>query len=401
MRINPLRIIGSITLFSLMLVFACREKPKERELSPAQKREQLIRRLSRFSALPKNIKEPADNRANPAKVELGRLLFFDPILSGNRDVACATCHHPSSGYAESLDISIGVNGQGFGRRRAFKTPNKIPFTKRNSPTILNTAFNGINNNKQYAPENAPMFWDLRVESLENQALEPIKSLEEMKGLHYSKEEILPEVVNRLKQIPEYRERFTAAFGQGEIITSQKIGKAIAAFERTLLTNNSRFDQYMRGDQSAISISEREGFEQFKKSGCGNCHNGPMFSDFKEHVLGVRHNEKLSDPDKGIDSTYAFRTPTLRNLRFTFPYMHNGTLSSLEEVLEFYEDIAAGIRINEDLTKEQLDPLVSEISLKVSEMSPIISFLNTLNDDSFDKTVPSSVPSGLPVGGNIH
>ncbi len=370
-------------------------------LSPTEKRAILIRKLSRFSALPEEVKHPANNPPSPAKIELGRLLFFDPILSGDRDVACATCHHPTNGYAESLDISIGVNGHGFGVRRSFKQPNDIPFTKRNSQTILNTAFNGISIHNRYDPEQAPMFWDLRTKSLEKQALEPLKSLEEMRGQHFAEDAILPEIIERLRSIPEYVQRFQQVFGGSESISSENLGKAIAAFERTLLTNNSRFDQYMKGDETAISLSEKEGFEQFKRSGCGNCHNGPMFSDYKEHVLGVHNNSKLPYIDKGVDSLYAFRTPSLRNLRFTFPYMHNGSLTSLDRVLEFYEDIAAGVRINPDLTRDQLDPLVKEIRLSVKEMRPIISFLNTLNDESFDKTEPEEVPSGLPVGGNIH
>lgn len=369
-------------------------------MSRAEKRRLLIDSLSQFSALPEIVLTPKDNPTTPLKVELGRLLFFDPILSGNKDVACATCHHPSNGYAESLDISIGVNGHGFGSKRAFKQPNDIPFTKRNSPTVINTAFNGIKNRKNYKPEEAPMFWDLRQKSLEGQALEPLKAMEEMKGRNYTAEEIIPEIVRRLQNIPEYRKLFAEAFEAQGAISSENIAKAISAFERTILTNNSRFDQYMRGDDSAISLSEKDGFEQFIKSGCGNCHNGPMFSDFKVHILGVPPNPKLEAPDKGLDSTYAFRTPTLRNLRFTFPYMHNGSLNSLQRVLEFYEDISFGKMRNPILTKEQLDPLVKEIRLTVKEMSPIISFLNTLNDDSFDKTIPESVPSGLPVGGNI-
>lgn len=246
-----------------------------------------------------------------------------------------------------------------------------------------------------------MFWDLRANGLEAQALEPLKALEEMKGKKYGEEEIIPELINRLVAIPEYQSLFKQAFPEEPTITAPNLSKAIAAFERSLLTNNSRFDLYMRGDESAISISEREGFEEFKRAGCGNCHNGPMFSDFQKHVLGVPESKSLGKLDMGIDSSYAFRTPSLRNLRFTFPYMHNGSFSSLRRVLEFYEDIAAGKMRNPNLTKQDLDPLVREIRLRVKDMGPIISFLNTLNDDSFDKRIPASVPSGLAVGGNIQ
>lgn len=357
--------------------------------------------LAHFAALPEEVKHPADNPPSPAKVKLGKLLFFDPILSGNQDVACATCHHPANDFAESLEISIGVNGHGFGRKRAFKTPNDIPFTKRNSPTVINTAFNGIDAQQQYDPETAPMFWDLRVVSLEQQALEPIRSLEEMKGRHHQKEDIIETVVQRLQNIPAYQALFQEAFSEPEPITSQNLAKAIAAFERSLLTNNSRFDQYMRGDQTAISISERDGFRQFIESGCGNCHNGPMFSDYQPHILGVPTSGKLPVPDQGIDSSFAFRTPTLRNLRYTSPYMHNGSLRSLQQVLEFYEDISVGKMRNPHLQRDQLDPLVKFIEIRVKDMSSILSFLNTLNDNTFDKSVPESVPSGLPVGGEIE
>ncbi len=387
-------------LIVIILATAC-DQPKQERMSRAEKRRTLIDSLSHFSALPEQVKAPKDNPLSTEKIELGRLLFFDPILSGNKDVACASCHHPAMGYAEILDISIGVNGRGFGYKRVFNEPNDIPFTKRNSPTIINTAFNGINIRNRYKPEQAPMFWDLRASSLEEQALEPIKSMEEMRGRGYQKEEIIPEIVRRIKGIPVYQRLFDEAFDAEASISAENIAKAIASFERSLLTNNSRFDQYMRGDKKAISISEREGFEEFVRAGCGNCHNGPMFSDFQQHVLGVPDNQKLSTLDMGIDSSYAFRTPTLRNLRFTFPYMHNGSMPSLQRVLEFYEDISFGVMRNPNLSKDQLDPLLKNIRLKVKDMAPIISFLNTLNDNSFDQAVPESVPSGLPVGGNIN
>ncbi|MEM6806935.1 MAG: cytochrome-c peroxidase, partial [Bacteroidota bacterium] len=125
---------------------SCGEDNRKRKTRPskAERQRQLRDSLAHFSALPLKVKHPADNPSSPEKIKLGRFLFFDPILSGNKDVACATCHHPSNAFAESLDISIGVNGQGFGHRRSFQKPNDIPFTKRNSQTVINTAFNGIN-----------------------------------------------------------------------------------------------------------------------------------------------------------------------------------------------------------------------------------------------------------------
>lgn len=386
-----------------LILANCSNEDRERAelLKEKAKRKVALQKLSRVTALPRNVETPATNPTSPAKVALGKLLFYDPILSGDRDVACATCHHPNNGYAEFRDISIGVNGQGFGSRRRFKEPNDIPFVKRNAHTILNTAFNGINFYKQYLPEKAPMFWDSRVESLETQALEPIKTLEEMRGRHYAEGEILPEVIDRLKAIPEYQELFSKVFPGPEPITTDNLGKAIAAFERSLVTNNSRFDQFMRGDKEAISLEEQEGFELFKKVGCANCHNGPMFSDYKMHVLGVPENDKLPQADRGFEERFAFRTPTLRNLRFTAPYMHNGELKSLQSVLEFYQDISQGKNRNPAIPNEQLDTLIKEIRLNVRDMAPIISFFNTLNDNSFDKEIPEAVPSKLAVGGNLQ
>lgn len=369
-------------------------KEKERETKTPKK-------VAKVGALPKQIKSPANNPNTPEKELLGKLLFYDPILSGGKDIACASCHHPSTGYAEFLDLSIGSNGRGLGSRRVFKEPNTIPLMKRNSPTILNTAFNGIQDKDDYVPEKAPMFWDDRVKSLEKQALEPIKTMEEMRGLHHTKGDILGIVAERLKVIPKYRELFANAFGSNSPIDSIRIGMAIAAFERTLVANNSRFDQYMAGDINAISHSEKEGFKLFKSVGCINCHNGPMFSDYQMHVLGVPQNSKVQEPDSGFEESFAFRTATLRNLRYTAPYMHNGVFQNLKQVLEFYEDISFGKTRNPSVTKEMFDPFVRELELSVKDMSLIISFLNTLNDDSFDKEIPEKVPSGLPVGGNIQ
>lgn len=382
----------------LLLFVGCNNSRKD---SSSSKSKKLTAKFHRVSALPLSVKSPENNLFSQEKAELGKLLFYDPILSGDKDVACATCHHPNTGYAEFLDLSIGPNAHGLGSRRRFNRDNDIPFVKRNAQTVLNTAFNGIDGNNRYDPSKASMFWDERTRSLEKQALEPIKALEEMRGKGFSENEILTVVVERLKEIPEYQRLFDAAFDDRVSITVENLSKAIAVFERTLVTNKARFDKYMRGDKDAIHISEKDGFELFKSVGCINCHNGPMFSDFKPHVLGVPRNHKLTEIDKGIADTFSFRTPTLRNLRFTAPYMHNGSLTTLKRVLEFYEDIANGKERNPDVPAERFDPFVRELKLSVKEMSLIISFLNTLNDEEFDKEIPKSVPSGLAVGGNIN
>jgi cytochrome c peroxidase len=384
---------GALVLV-LPLLGACQEPT-----APGREK-QVEHTLADLGALPAAALAPSDNPTTPEKIELGRFLFYDPILSGDKDVACASCHHPEFGYAESLEISIGVNGRGLGRSRAFQSPNTIPFTKRNAHTLLNTAFNGITAGGKYRPEQAPMFWDLRVEGLEAQALEPIKALEEMRGLNHGEEAILEEVVRRLQAIPAYQELFQAAFGGEEPVTAKNLAKALAAFERSLVTPNSRFDQFVRGDKDALSDLEQKGLQAFLKAGCAGCHSGPMFSDFELHVLGVEDHEQLPGPDAGKDGSFAFRTPTLRNLRFTAPYMHNGTLPTLRRVMEFYEDLAGKPPRNPLLNREQLDPLARGLKLEFKELRLIEDFLNSLNDPDFDRKMPDQVPSGLPVGGNI-
>ncbi len=387
----------AVLCFVASLVLACRrerDNTSESSLSDQTHTEKV-------DALPTVFVSPADNPTTLEKIELGRVLFYDPILSGHKDVACASCHHPEYGYAEGLDVSVGVGGVGLGETRTFRASNQIPFVRRNAHTILNTAFNGIDGLGKYVPERAPMFWDLRVESLERQALEPIKAFEEMRGHAYPAHLAVDSVVARLRAIPEYQHWFSTVFGREQAIDSINLGKALAAFERSLVANNSRFDQYMRGDQTALSSTELEGYQAFIKTGCIKCHNGPMFSDFKVHVLGVTDNEKLTQSDAGTNRTYAFRTPSLRNLRYTDPYMHSGKLQTVEQVLEFYEDLSIADRLNPHVKPGQLDPLANKMNVNFKDIRLIAEFLSyALSDDDFDRKIPSRVPSGLPVGGNI-
>ena len=358
------------------------------------------RDTSPLTALPQAVIAPSGNPHSLAKADLGRLLFWDPILSGSEDVACATCHHPEFGYAENLDISIGVNGVGLGSARSFASPNSIPFVKRNSQTILNTAFNGIDPQGRYDPATAPMFWDVRAQGLEAQALIPLLTFEEMRGHAYSEDDAVDSVVTRLKGIPAYEELFTSAFG-GEI-SAENLGKALAAFQRTLLANNSPYDRYMRGDSEAMTRVQVQGMRQFERVGCKDCHNGPMFSDYKLHVLGIPDNRKLPESDRGgVDQSYAFRTASLRNLAYTAPYMHSGVFRTLDDVLDFYDDRGRRDARNQNLVRDQLDPLLRGLGDVDDHEREIIAFLGALNDDSFDKTIPAQVPSGLPPGGRIH
>ncbi len=384
-RIFPV-VLAPVAILALIVWFA--EVGKGQENIPT------------LSALPAAANSPPGNQPNPAKLALGRLLFWDPILSGNKDVACATCHHPKFGYAENLDISIGVNGIGLGSARQFASPNVIPFVKRNSQTILNTAFNGIVSQGHYDPAAAPMFWDIRAQGLEAQALLPIQTLEEMRGHAYSEENAVETVVARLRAVPKYRQLFTRAFGSGPAINSDNLGKALAAFQRTLVANNSPFDRYMRGDRSAMTGAQIQGMRRFERAGCINCHSGPMFSDYKLHVLAIPDNRKLPESDQGANHTYAFRTASLRNLAYTAPYMHSGVFRTLDDVLDFYDDARRRPR-NRNVGRDQLDPLLRRLRGVDDSEEELIEFLSALNDDSFDKTIPTLVPSGLRPGGRIE
>jgi cytochrome c peroxidase len=368
------------------------------------------RSQAQLAALPAAPTAPPDNPTTPEKVALGRLLFWDPILSGQKDVACATCHLPESGYAERLDLSIGANGIGVGASRRFGDGNTIPFVKRNSQSVLNSAFNGIDTAGRENPSAAPMFWDVRVRSLEAQALEPIKAREEMRGDAYQESGAVDTVVARLNAIPDYRARFSRAFGGANAVTAANLARAIAAFERTLVATNSPFDRYMRGDTSAMTPLQVVGMERFARIGCANCHSGPMFSDFKPHVLGVPDNRKLTDSDAGTGGAYAFRTASLRNLTLTAPYMHNGTIATLDAVVQFYDSVRRGGRRggrggggvltrNPNVAAADLDPLLRRLNVN-GDRRELVAFLEALTDTTFDRTVPASVPSGLPVGGRI-
>jgi cytochrome c peroxidase len=356
-----------------------------------------------FTALPAIAVAPRDNPSTPARVALGRVLFWDPILSGDRDVACGTCHHPRFGYAENRDLSIGASGIGLGDRRRFAQGSRVPFVKRNSQTILNVAFNGIDEAGRHAPATAPMFWDVRALSLELQALEPLKTLEEMRGSTFAEDKAVDAVVARLAALPEYRRMFADAFGAGQGVTSTNLARALAAFQRSLIANRSPFDRYMRGDTGAMNASQLRGMRRFERIGCGNCHTGPMFSDFKLHVLGVPDNPKLQASDTGAENRYAFRTASLRNLAFTAPYMHSGVFTTLEDVLDFYDDVddRRGRDRNVYVSREQLDPLLRRLRGVDDDDGDLLAFLGALSDESFDRTIPNRVPSGLPVGGRIQ
>jgi cytochrome c peroxidase len=364
----------------------------------------------RLAALPTAPSAPADNASTPERVALGRLLFWDPILSGQKDVACATCHHPAFGYSDGLDLSIGASGAGLGPGRAFVTGHTPRLVKRNSQTILNVAFNGLTAERDAGPTAAPMFWDLRVRGLEAQALEPIKAEEEMRGSAHAKDRAVPVAVARLNAIPEYRRLFARAFEGSRPVDERNLGRALAAFQRTLVAANSPFDRYMRGDTAALSPEQVRGMERFQSAGCINCHSGPMLSDFATHVLAVPDSSKLPESDSGVNKTYAFRTPSLRNLNATAPYMHNGAFATLPDVVNFYRQISRGggrrgggdaRGVNAQVSRDQIDPLARQLNMRGRGQQDLIAFLRALDDPDFDRSVPERVPSGLPVGGRLQ
>jgi cytochrome c peroxidase len=370
------------------------------------------------------------NTANTATQHLGRLLFWDPILSGTRDTACATCHHPDFAYADGRDLSRGTGASGLGPKRVDISKGQVPVVKRNSPTILNVAFNGFDDDDDgdgrgrrrfggsspsVIQARAPMFWDSRIRSLETQALEPIKALEEMRGHAYPEAEAVETVVARIGKIPEYVALFQEAFGPGTAVDAPRLADAIAAFERSLVAMNSPFDRFRAGDFDALTAQQRRGLETFDEVGCDRCHDGVMFSDFDHHAEGVREHPLLAQPDPGA-GRFRFRTPSLRNVALTAPYMHNGILPTLRDVLRFYDtgrsenpNVSDEGDRGRDRDRGRADNGIARVSgqfrrvdnMSEGEMEDIIAFLNALTDSSFDRTIPARVPSGLPPGGLIR
>jgi cytochrome c peroxidase len=336
-------------------------------------------------AVPSVAPQPANNPASAAKVELGRLLFWDPILSGGRDLACATCHHPAFAYADSRTLSVGAGGTGLGPSRAVSPP--APHrTTRNSMTVLNAAFNGLGQlGATIDPLLAPMFWDSRALSLEQQARGPITALDEMRGPQFTATEIFPELVGRVSAIPEYATRFAEAFPDATV-SETTITEAIATFERTVNDSNSSYDRFVKGDPNAMSASAQRGMQVFNRNGCTNCHTGPMFSDFKLHRLGVP--DLPGAPHDVGNGANLFRTASLRNVARTAPYMHNGVFVNLDAVFNFYDDV-----------DRRLDPNLQGLRApQRQDATDVKAFLSALSDGTFDQTIPATVPSGLVPAG---
>lgn len=339
--------------------------------------------------LPDLAPHPDDNPTTAEKVALGRMLFWDPILSGDRDIACVTCHHPDFAYADGRALSVGVGGAGLGPTRVASSEAPHHAT-RNTMTVLDTAWNGLNvRGESPGPAEAPMFWDNRVRSLEAQARGPITNLDEMRGTHFDETQILPELVRRLSEIPEYVTLFDAAFGS-TVVTELAILRALAAFERTLVAGGSSFDRYMRGDASAMSPAQQRGLVELVARGCTHCHSGPMFSDFRLHMLRPGQG-----PHHGGSHTAGglMRTASLRNVIRTAPYFQDGSLATLDDVFTFY------VHVDRDADPDLagIDP---PMPIDPGARNDLEAFLRAISDAPYDTTVPDRVPSGLHPGGTI-
>jgi cytochrome c peroxidase len=333
--------------------------------------------------------EPVNNRGEASRVELGYLLFYDPILSGDKTTSCASCHHPDYGMADGLKKGVGVGGRGYGAHRA-GTGREL---ERNTPSIFNVAFNPI------------LFWDGRAGSLEEQALEPIFREDELN------QPSAAELVKRLRAIPKYRELFAKAFGfnspkDGREITLQNIARAIAAFERKLNITETAYDHFVKGQDDKLTTEQLRGLVVFFGQGqCAACHIPPHFHDGALASIGVPVAAEKGaplDPDPGFgavirrpDGFGMFKTPGLRNISQTAPYMHNGAFNTLEEVVEFYND---GGGKGRGLDVYSQDAQVVKLDLTEQQKKDLVSFMKSLDDTAPKPVAPASAPSGLPVVG---
>ncbi len=315
------------------------------------------------------------NPVTPEKVELGKLLYFDPILSGDNTMSCATCHHPDHGFSDGRKRGMGVGGTGAGPERT--GGQDLP---RNTPTIWNAAYNHL------------QYWDGRAKDLEEQASKPITAQIEMN-------QDPAELVGELGAIPEYVTLFEEAFedSAGHALTFENVTRAIASFERTLLAFNSRFDRYTQGDSTALNEQEKRGLSAFRsvKTRCFECHRFPTFADDTFRVVGVPASShdpgRAGVPGQGPDS--AFKVPSLRNVALTAPYMHNGHFATLEEVVKFYADGGGRALPN---PPDDIDDKIGKFPTTDQEIADLVAFLHALTDTSLMPAPPERVPSGLPV-----
>ena len=304
-----------------------------------------------WQALPETAPAPADNPTTEAKVELGKMLYMDPRFSSKGTVSCNSCHNVMEGGDDSRSVSMGVHGKTGGR---------------NAPTVWNSAFHSV------------QFWDGRAALLEDQAKGPVANPVEM-GM-----EDVETAMERVRRIPGYKAYFEKAFGENSM-TVDNAAKAVAAFERTLITPNSAYDKYVKGDKTAMNEQQVRGMDKFASSGCTSCHsgaafNGPQmklgegfftkFPTFDDSEYVTRY--KLAD-DKGRqevtgDSADAnmFRTPTLRNITDTAPYFHNGSVNDLAEAVR----VMAKTQLNKDLPDADVQDIVAFLGALTGEYPEI-------------------------------
>jgi len=305
------------------------------------------------AGLPK-VRHPANNPPTAAKIALGKQLYFDPRLSLDSTISCASCHDPKKGWSNGDAVATGVNSLKGGR---------------SAPTIINAAYGKL------------QFWDGRAADLEEQALGPIQNPIEMTMT-------LDKVVERLSQIAGYKQQFQAVFGTD--VTSEGIGLAIAAYERTILSGDAPYDRFKAGDKAALSESAQRGLKLFTgRAHCSACHSGPNFTDNAFHNLGV--SIAVEKPDLGRTEISklegdrgSFKTPTLREIARTAPYMHDGSLATLADVVEYY---GKGCTPN-----PQLDEELFPLKLTAEEKADLLQFLNEgLASDSYPDHEPPELP----------
>jgi cytochrome c peroxidase len=256
-----------------------------------------------FEPLPALPPIPADNSMTKEKIELGKMLFFEPRISSSGVISCATCHNPALGWSDRIPRAVGHDGQ---------------VGERNTPTVLNSGFFEA------------QFWDGREDDLEGQALGPIEAEVEMAMS-------LEDAIERLKEFDEYKEQFAAAYPDHDgdnVINADHVAKALATFQRTLNTPNSPLDRWLAGDTGAMTPQQKRGMALFADNGCVACHSGPALTDSGFHRIQVPGSEdegRFLVTGKERDR-FAFKTPTLRNVAVTYPYMNNGETASLEEAI---------------------------------------------------------------------
>ncbi|MFP6676057.1 MAG: cytochrome c peroxidase [Pirellulaceae bacterium] len=337
-------------------LFASTSVAEERSRPPVLPKDTLPKEIDLDAAM-KKLKllggAPPDNPLTKEQVALGRRLFFDSILSKNRTLSCASCHQPEHGFASPEPKAVGIHGQ-TGRR--------------NAPALMNRAL-GIR-----------QFWDGRAATLEEQALQPIVNSQE---LGHSLEDVIVELRNDSTYVRLFRHAFAEADGTkqtetgGKYITSENLAKALASFQRTLLTGDSPVDLFQRGDYGSLSDDERQGLWIFESRGrCWKCHTGNNYSDEAFHNTGIGYGKEGRDlgrfevTKRNLDKG-KFKTPTLRAVGRTAPYMHDGSLPTLEEVIGFYNQGGTA----DDPT---LDRFIQPLGLSEKEMNQLVAFLRALS-----------------------